>query len=446
MNVALERLMHWDLAPENPGRLAAAGVKIALTSHGLSDAGTFLAAVRKAVKRGLDPKAALDGADRRRPPSCSARASGSGTLEAGKAANLVVTDGPLFDEKTKVLETWVDGQRLRNHQQNPKPTCAARGHVDVANPTARRRIVHASNSRADRTKLSGKIKPRREVDQADLAGAEPVAVRPPRSKVSRSATTASCNSASPSQPPPMPTQARGRINRTGHDRLGRRQANRLRPNARPARSEMTTKRTRTTRKTTTNRRKPATTTTKDATKPKMTPSKRRRKERRTTTRSPRTSSPAISPVNFPARSLRTRRAARATHSRAVSRSHRLDLRPQGRLGKGRPAGRIRQDQSGRHRIWKRPKVRWSSTRTGKHISPGIIDCHSHIATDGGVNESGQTITAEVRIGDFIDPNDISIYRQLAGGVTASNILHGSANTIGGQNQVLKFRWGAGPRK
>ena len=83
---------------------------------------------------------------------------------------------------------------------------------------------------------------------------------------------------------------------------------------------------------------------------------------------------------------------------------------------------------------------------GKHISPGIIDCHSHIATDGGVNESGQTITAEVRIGDFVDPNDINIYRQLAGGVTASNILHGSANTIGGQNQVLKFRWGTGPRR
>jgi N-acetylglucosamine-6-phosphate deacetylase len=80
--------------------------------------------------------------------------------------------------------------------------------------------------------------------------------------------------------------------------------------------------------------------------------------------------------------------------------------------------------------------------TGLHISPGIIDCHSHIATDGGVNESSQAITAEVRIGDFIDADDISIYRQLAGGVTSSNILHGSANPIGGQNQVLKFRWGA----
>jgi imidazolonepropionase-like amidohydrolase len=80
---------------------------------------------------------------------------------------------------------------------------------------------------------------------------------------------------------------------------------------------------------------------------------------------------------------------------------------------------------------------------GKHVTPGIIDCHSHMATDGGVNESAQAITAEVRIGDFIDANDITVYRQLAGGVTAANVLHGSANPIGGQNQVIKLRWGAG---
>jgi imidazolonepropionase-like amidohydrolase len=79
---------------------------------------------------------------------------------------------------------------------------------------------------------------------------------------------------------------------------------------------------------------------------------------------------------------------------------------------------------------------------GRAITPGIIDCHSHMATDGGTNEVGQAITAEVRIGDFIDADDITIYRQLAGGVTAANVLHGSANPIGGQNQVIKLRWGA----
>jgi imidazolonepropionase-like amidohydrolase len=78
--------------------------------------------------------------------------------------------------------------------------------------------------------------------------------------------------------------------------------------------------------------------------------------------------------------------------------------------------------------------------TGKHLTPGIIDEHSHIAMDGS-NEMGQAITSEVRVGDIIDPEDQSIYRQLAGGVTLSHILHGSANPIGGQSILIKERWG-----
>ena len=81
---------------------------------------------------------------------------------------------------------------------------------------------------------------------------------------------------------------------------------------------------------------------------------------------------------------------------------------------------------------------------GKSITPGMIDCHSHIASDSGINEGTQAVTAEVRLVDYIDPDDISIYRQLAGGTTMANTLHGSANPIGGQNAVVKFRWGVGP--
>jgi N-acetylglucosamine-6-phosphate deacetylase len=80
---------------------------------------------------------------------------------------------------------------------------------------------------------------------------------------------------------------------------------------------------------------------------------------------------------------------------------------------------------------------------GRHVTPGLIDCHSHTGIDGSVNEMGQTNTAEVRIGDVIDPDDINWYRQLAGGLTAANLLHGSANPIGGQNAVVKLRWGGG---
>ena len=77
----------------------------------------------------------------------------------------------------------------------------------------------------------------------------------------------------------------------------------------------------------------------------------------------------------------------------------------------------------------------------KHITSGIIDEHSHIAIRKGVNEGTQAVTSEVRIGDVINPDDINIYRQLAGGVTIAQLLHGSANPIGGQSAIIKLRWG-----
>lgn len=83
---------------------------------------------------------------------------------------------------------------------------------------------------------------------------------------------------------------------------------------------------------------------------------------------------------------------------------------------------------------------------GKHVSAGIIDEHSHIAIRGGVNEGTEAVTAEVRIGDAVYPEDINIYRQLAGGVTAAQLLHGSANPVGGQSALIKLRWGQSPEK
>ena len=78
--------------------------------------------------------------------------------------------------------------------------------------------------------------------------------------------------------------------------------------------------------------------------------------------------------------------------------------------------------------------------TGKFVSPGIIDAHSHTMQDA-TNEVGFKVTSMTRIRDVLNPNDISVYRALAGGVTAANLLHGSANPIGGLNSVVKFKWG-----
>ena len=79
--------------------------------------------------------------------------------------------------------------------------------------------------------------------------------------------------------------------------------------------------------------------------------------------------------------------------------------------------------------------------SGKYVTPGIIDCHSHTGVEGNVNEGTLSVTAMVRIQDVIDPYNVDIYRQLAGGLTTVNILHGSANAIGGQNAVVKLKKG-----
>ncbi len=78
--------------------------------------------------------------------------------------------------------------------------------------------------------------------------------------------------------------------------------------------------------------------------------------------------------------------------------------------------------------------------TGKFVTPGIIDAHSHIAADS-INEGGTTVSSMTGIEDVLDPTDINIYRDLGGGLTTANVLHGSANPIGGKSAVIKLRWG-----
>jgi imidazolonepropionase-like amidohydrolase len=78
--------------------------------------------------------------------------------------------------------------------------------------------------------------------------------------------------------------------------------------------------------------------------------------------------------------------------------------------------------------------------TGQYVMPGIIDCHSHIAADS-INEGSVSVSSMVGIEDVLNPDDIAIYRAVAGGVTTANVLHGSANSIGGKCTVIKLRWG-----
>lgn len=94
----------------------------------------------------------------------------------------------------------------------------------------------------------------------------------------------------------------------------------------------------------------------------------------------------------------------------------------------------------------RPKNARVIDAKGMHVTSGIIDEHSHIAISKGVNEGGQAIAAEVSIGDVVHSDDINIYRQLSGGVTTAQLLHGSADPIGGQSALIKLKWGSMPEE
>jgi imidazolonepropionase-like amidohydrolase len=441
MNVELERLMHWDLAAENPGRLAAAGVKIAFTSQGLRDPATFLAAVRKAVKRGLDGKAALT-ALTVTPAELFGAQDRLGTLEVGKAANVVVADGELFGEKTKVLETWADGER---HEVVSEPQADIRGTwtVEVVKPDGAKENWNVEITGSP-SKLAGKVtrgdKSAKLISPAlsewQFTGSfkgEPLGYE---GIVQSSATIAA----------PEKGKTEGEFSWLGAIVW-----------ADGKRTESTGKRTTGPKPEDEAKDGEAKKDEKDSEKKdeaKSDPekedadkedSKKGDADKESKDKEPKDLGPAISPINFPLGAFG--RAAQPEQPKFVlfKGATVWTSGPQEKLEKSDvlvESGKIK--AVGENLA--APEGAVTIDAHGKHLSPGIIDCHSHIATDGGVNESAQTITAEVRIGDFVDPNDINIYRQLAGGVTASNILHGSANTIGGQNQVLKFRWGAGPEE
>ncbi|HUY87443.1 MAG TPA: amidohydrolase family protein [Pirellulales bacterium] len=420
MSVSLEDLLHWDLAPENPGRLSAAGIKIAFTTHGLSDAGEFLAAVRKTVDRGLSPEAAL-AALTTTPAELLGVGDRLGTLEAGKIASFVVADGDLFDDRTKLSETWVDGER---HELQPAPLADLRGtwEVQLAKPDGGTETLTIQLG-DESNKLTGKIKRGEQevaLTRASLDAAQFSAQFPAKSLGWEGVLQLSGTISIPPQgepPAEQPPSWLGFLVWSGGERSpcsARRAAaydekqKKQQEEAAPSKDENAA-----------GEEKPPDKTSKTKT--------------------------ALYSVNFPLGAFGV--FGPPEQPKAVLFQHAT-------VWTCGPAGVV-ENASVLVREGKITAVGADIDipadavlieAEGKHLTPGIIDCHTHIATDGGINEMGQTITAEVRIGDFIDPNDVQIYRQLAGGVTAANVLHGSANTIGGQNQVIKLRWGALPEE
>jgi imidazolonepropionase-like amidohydrolase len=386
LEVSLEELRHWDAAPENPARLHRAGVTFAFTGYGLKKSSDFHVRIREAIRRGLPHDAALAALT-----TVPARLLGMdarlGAVEPGKRAFLTVTDGPVFAEKTRIRDVWINGRR---HEVNPAPVADPGGNwtVTLSLPGAEPLTVTLdvkgapgkfrgnltwNEEKIDLTRVSldmkrisflfpgeklgheGVWRLSGSVDGAEMGGKG--ALPDGRGLVWSARLDSSATAPEPAAPVAMDSVAL----------------------------------------------------------------------------------PAPSPaVAFGRSALPTRPKNALVRGATI---WTLDSR-----GKIENADMLITDGK-ITRIGSNlaaPPDALIIDGKGKHITPGLIDAHSHTAITQGINESSQAVTAEVDIGDIIDSYDIALYRELAGGLTTANVLHGSANPIGGKNQVIKLRWGASP--
>lgn len=451
-DVTLESLLHWDIAPENPAKVDAAGIRFAFTTDRLASKDDFLKNLRKAVERGLSPGSALR-ALTVSPAQMLGVEEQLGTLEPGRIASFVVTDGDLFDKNTKIVETWIDGIRF---EHLPDASQKIDGHFELQIAQAAefpnrlymeltqqdgkfkgrisRQPVPASVERVEKKILpttEGKDtavaqKPDAAEDASASKSKEILALE--GVKLQDTAVFATFNSKDwgidgvvrisltltekqDDQEPKSDDQVLAIGSVTWPDGNSP-TANMIRVEA-PAEPEKT-----------------------DEGKSEATEETEKDEE----TDGEKKLAQASFEINYPLGAFGRTEPPSVSAAVAFVHAKIWTCGPDGIIDDGT----LLIEDGEIVAVGKDIKIPIGTAMIdaqGMHISPGIIDCHSHMATDGGVNESTQAITCEVRVGDFVDANDITIYRQLAGGVTVANILHGSANPIGGQNQVIKLRWG-----
>jgi imidazolonepropionase-like amidohydrolase len=382
--VSLTDLKHWELAPTNAGRLAGAGVPFALTTAGLRSRMEFWPNLRKAIASGLPEAEALKALTTT--PAALLNMGGTlGSLKPGMQANFLVTSGNVFRADNILYETWVKGRR---HILVDPALTDIRGtyELKLGDKPYRLSVMGTPERPAlqlvDPTKDSTRI-PVRFSRNGELVT---LAFKPQRD---------------------APGDARLSGYVAGDAWQGTGQG--------PDGAVTNWSATRT---------------------------------RAYTPPAPRADAPRVDSVRqqpvgkvlYPfiafgneekpkAEKILVRNATVWTNERdgiVTGTDVLLDGGKIARVGKNLSAAGARVIDG-----------------TGKHLTNGIFDEHSHIALLS-INEGGQSVTSEVRQGDVIDSEDINIYRQLAGGVTSSQLLHGSANSIGGQSAIIKLKWGEAP--
>ncbi|MBC7868464.1 MAG: amidohydrolase family protein, partial [Gloeobacteraceae cyanobacterium ES-bin-316] len=372
--ITLATMKQWEMAPSNPAAFEKAGINFCLTAADLRDTKQFLSNVRKAIEYGLSETKALD-ALTKNPATLLNVYNETGSLEAGKWANFLITSGPVFAEKTTLFQNWVQGEKYavkEDGMQDVKGNYALQLHTEAG---VKSYSLDVKNSNA-----------------ADIISKDTIA-----SKFSHDGKMVKLSFTETKRGKKgyrLSGVSNGKNwSGTGTDSSGNALwwtatfSNEIAAKADSARKK---------------------------------------------------AAPVMGKLTYPLMSFGWEEAPKQEtllfKNATVWTNEKEGILTNSDVlvvnGKISAVGKNLSNASAR-----------VIDATGKHLTAGIIDEHSHIAAES-INEGGQSVTSEVRIADNIAPDDIDIYRQLSGGVTTSHILHGSANTIGGQTQLIKLRWGA----
>ena len=389
----LKELMAWEQAPTNAARLLDAGIEVALTSSKVQGRGKFHANLRKAIEHGLSEDDAL-AALTSTPAKMLGVDDRLGSLEVGKIASFIVADGELFDEDTKILEVWIDGRRHEITKPKAEDLAGRWSYTFGMDPAYDGTLEIEIDDKGS-VKLSA-ISNDPEVESIDAR------------KVKLDGRRLSYLMDNPDGSGTVV----GALNFAGDRLFG-------------------------------------------------------------TVLIPGGTSMEFTGTRQQGENAEEQEGAEDAEEEDdegldVPESYGYPFGGYGveELGKSQPTLFVNATiwTSGPDGIledgWTfvedgkvltlgtgvaprgRPNVRIIDCE-GRHITPGLFDAHSHTGIfAGGGNEASQSCTSEVRIHDNLDPATINWYRQLAGGVTVVNTLHGSANPIGGQNAIHKVRWGA----
>jgi len=386
--VSLTELKHWELAPSNASILNEAEVSICFTATGLKSPAELLPAVRKAVERGLPEDVAL--ASLTSTPADAINSGDKvGRLREGLQANVIVMDGPLFEDGSKMIEHWVSGEPTVINDRNA---------LDIAGDY--NLTIGANTYSLEVSGSDGKFKASQQVNDSTSNKVD--------LKIDGRSVVLGL------------FKDDGLTRMTGNIWMDSRiwEGTAVDPSGNVLEWSAVK------------------TTVKDEVKDVVQQSD-----------STEINTPELGEIIFPFTAYGSTEIA-TEENVLIQGATVWTCEEEGILDdadvlirKGQILAVGRRIQAEQYLGSKEYTI---INGRGKHITPGIIDEHSHIIIERGVNEGTQASSAEVWIGSSLNSEDVNIYRQLAGGVTCAQLLHGSANPIGGQSAIVKFRWGSLP--